>query len=99
MSVKWFGDDVAKQIKAAMKSGVDSSLEPIARDARSKARVDTGRLKASIKIVAAEADGDEIFGMVIADVDYAVFEELKTRFLRRSLSENEGLKNFEGRLK
>lgn len=101
MRVSWYGDDVKKQIEDALLKGVDDSLDPIARTARANAPVDTGKLKASIKVVRAKQDGGEIFGMVLVDVDYAVFPEVKKPYLRPAMmaNENGSLKNFENKLK
>jgi len=97
---EWYGDQVSKAIIDALFDGVLDSLPPILSDAKSKCPVDTGKLKRSGKILEAKRDGDEIYGRVIFDVDYAVFAEFRKPFLRPALHKNETilLKNFEDKL-
>ena len=100
VKTQWWDDEFNKALVKALFEAIDVSVVPILSEAKAKAPVDTGKLKASGRIIATERDSGEIYGRVIFDVDYAVFAEFDHPFLRPALfrNENRTLKNFEGRM-
>jgi len=100
---KWFGDQIEKEIIDALKEGVDESTEGILKDARANCPRVTGALAESGQRLPAKVGQKEVYGRVIfggGKIQYALWPELKTRYLRRALvaNENSSLLNFEGKL-
>jgi HK97 gp10 family phage protein len=54
----------------------------VANNARSNAPVDTGRLRSSIQVTPPQLDGSNLAVRVGTNVNYAIFVEQGTRFMR-----------------
>ena len=97
---KWFGDQFEQEVIDALTEAVDESCEQIFGDSQNTVKVKTGHLKSTGKRIPAKVGKKEVYGRVAYLAKYSLFEEFRSKFLRRALSKNgpASLKNFEGKL-
>jgi hypothetical protein len=100
---EWFGSIVEQEIIDSLVEAVEESDDDILRDAVDACPMDTGALAESGQKLPAKVGRKEVYGRVIfggGNIRYAMFPELKSKFLRRALNKNEtkSLMHFEGKL-
>jgi len=99
-ATEWFGDIFEQEVIDALKEAVDESVDQIFADSQATVTVKTGHLKSTGKTLPAKLGQKEVYGRIQYTAKYAVFQELKSKWLRRALIKNEksSLQNFDGKL-
>jgi HK97 gp10 family phage protein len=76
---EWRGAEILRKVKQAQREALQETGEAIVREAKNRVRVDSGKLRDSIKVQGIEETGNGLTMLVgsdDSDVEYAAINEL-----------------------